>query len=113
MKRREFIAALGGAATWPFAARAQRRGPPIVSILWHGSEERELANPFFHWLVQGFENAGLKPGVNVILDHQYADESDAKYAELAPQMAARRPDLLLAVALPPTLALLKVHGDIP
>src|SRR5829696_2972081 len=28
-------------------------------------------------------------------------------------MAAKRPDLLLAIALPPTLALLKVHGDIP
>jgi len=100
-------------AIWSVAHAQQRRSVPVVAILWHGSEEREQANPFFHWVVQGFENAGLKPGVSVILDHQYADESDAKYAELAPQMAAKRPDLLLAIALPPTLALLKVHGDIP
>ena len=114
MKRREFIGIAGGMAAWPLVAQAQQRGRmPIVSILWHGSEERELANPFFHWVVQGFENAGLKPGVNVILDHQFADESDAKYAELAPLMVAKRPDLLLAIALPPTLALVKVHGEIP
>jgi putative ABC transport system substrate-binding protein len=99
---------------WPLVVQAQQPGKiPVVSILWHGSEEKELANPFFHWVVQGFENAGLKPGVNVILDHQFADESDAKYDQLAPEMAARRPDVLVAIALPPTLALMKVHGDIP
>ena len=105
---------MGCAVVWPAGAEAQQRGRmPVVSILWHGSEEKELANPFFHWVVQGFENAGFRAGINIVLDHQYADESDAKYDELAPMMAARRPDLLVSIALPPTLALMKVHGDIP
>jgi putative ABC transport system substrate-binding protein len=114
MRRREFIGLIGGAAAWPVVAHSQQPGRiPVVSILWHGTEERELANPFYHWVVQGFENAGLKPGVNVIIDHQFADESDAKYNRLAPQMVARRPDVLVAITLPPTLALMKVQGDIP
>jgi putative ABC transport system substrate-binding protein len=114
MRRREFIGLIGGVATWPVLARAQQPGRiPIVSVLWHGTEEKELANPFYYWVVQGFEDAGLKPGVNVILDHQFADESDAKYNQLAPEMAAKRPDVLLAITLPPTLALMKVQGDIP
>jgi putative tryptophan/tyrosine transport system substrate-binding protein len=114
MQRREFIGLIGGAAAWPLAVQAQQRGRmPVVSILWHGSQDREISNPFYHWLVQGFENVDLKPGVNVTLDHQFADESDARYNVLAPQMAARRPDVLLSIALHPTLALKKAHGDVP
>src|SRR5258708_5950822 len=103
MKRREFIGLISGAVAWPLAARAQQPGKiPVVAILWHGTREKEMANPFFHWVVQGFEDVGLKPGVNITLDHQFADESDAKYNVLAPEMAARKPDVLLAIALPPT-----------
>jgi putative ABC transport system substrate-binding protein len=39
MRRREFIAAIGGAATWPVAAHAQQAAMPIVGYL--GSETRE------------------------------------------------------------------------
>jgi putative tryptophan/tyrosine transport system substrate-binding protein len=79
MQRREFIAVIGGAAAWPLAARAQQPGKiPVVGILWHGTREKELSNPFYHWVLQGFEDVGLKPGVNIKLDHQFADESDAR-----------------------------------
>jgi putative tryptophan/tyrosine transport system substrate-binding protein len=95
MRRREFIGLVGTAAAWPVVARAQQpKRMPVVGVLWHGTREKELSNPFYHWVVQGFEDVGLKPGVNITLDHQFADESDARYNLLAPQMAARRPDVL-------------------
>jgi hypothetical protein len=57
------------------------------SWLWHGTREKELSNPFYHWVVQGFEDVGLEPGLNITLDHQFADESDARYNVLAPALS--------------------------
>jgi hypothetical protein len=71
MKRREFIAGLGGAAVWPVVARAQQSGKiPRVGVLWHaGSAEEE--DVYLSVLVKAFNDLGYVEGKNLHLDHRF------------------------------------------
>jgi hypothetical protein len=66
MKRREFIAGLGGAAVLPVAARAQQRTMPIIAWLDVGSEgpPREFVEEFH----RGLAEVGLSVGRDVTVD---------------------------------------------
>jgi putative ABC transport system substrate-binding protein len=69
MRRRAFIAGLGGAVAWPVVARAQLR--PIVGYL-ASSSENDVAKPLVGLFRQGLGQLGFVEGRNVAIEYRWA-----------------------------------------
>jgi putative ABC transport system substrate-binding protein len=82
--RRAFIAALGGAAVLPFAARAQQ-AMPVVGFL--RSSFRIDATHLAAALRSGLAEAGFVDGRNVAIEHRYADNRTEQLPVLAAELA--------------------------
>jgi putative ABC transport system substrate-binding protein len=61
MRRRDFVAALGGAAAWPFAARAQQ-AIPTVPLIYDAIPSE--ATPFVAAFQRGLAEVGFADGQN-------------------------------------------------
>jgi putative tryptophan/tyrosine transport system substrate-binding protein len=71
MRRREFIAALGGAAAWPLVARAQNQPLPVVGFL-SSLSAGALTGPINSFR-SGLQSVGYEDGKNVAIEFRWAD----------------------------------------
>src|SRR5882762_1810478 len=94
MQRREFIAVLGGAvAAWPLAARGQKSLPRIGWLIYGDAK----LGPIDQSLKDALAQAGLLDGRNVEIVFRYANGMPDRLPELAAELVAQKPTLLLAV----------------
>jgi putative tryptophan/tyrosine transport system substrate-binding protein len=71
MRRREFVAGLGGAAAWPLAARAQQMGTRRVGILVPVSENDPYWQARLKVFLAELQKLGWAEGRNVRLDYRW------------------------------------------
>ena len=98
MRRRAFIALLGGAAAaWPLAARAQQRERMrrIGVLLPATADNREFQARLGAFL-QGLQQSGWSIGRNVQIDTRWATAKAAEIRRHAGELAALAPDVILA-----------------
>jgi putative tryptophan/tyrosine transport system substrate-binding protein len=88
MRRRGFIAALGGLATWSFAASAQQPSMPTIGYLsLTSAEERPTLLTAF---LKGLALAGYVPGRNVKIEYRSADGNFDRLPALAAEFVSAR-----------------------
>jgi putative ABC transport system substrate-binding protein len=88
MRRRDFIACLGGVAvTWPLAARAQQPALPVVGFLRSASlaDAASLVTAFR----QGLKDVGFVEGNNVALELRSAEGHADRLPALAAELIQR------------------------
>jgi putative ABC transport system substrate-binding protein len=119
MKRREFIILLGGAAAaWPNLARAQQTAtqhriaifhPAIPTTLLTETGGGSAWRAFFGEL----RRLGYVEGENLIIERYSAEGHHERYADLAREIVARKPDLIVTGTNPVVIAVTAATSTIP
>jgi putative ABC transport system substrate-binding protein len=116
MRRRQFIAGLGGVAAsakWPTIARAQQsRKMPVLGVLWHAENaEGELGR--LEALRAGLEDLGRIEGKNIKIIDTFAAEQYEQFDTNAASLVAVPVDLLFAHTQPAAMAAHRATNKIP
>jgi putative ABC transport system substrate-binding protein len=107
MRRRNFIALLGGAAAWPLAARAQQGGAriPRIGIIDDA--------PIWDHLRQGLHDLGYIEGRNIAIEYRSAEGDFDRLRQAARELASLPVNILVVYGSSATRAARQATSTIP
>jgi putative tryptophan/tyrosine transport system substrate-binding protein len=114
LRRREFIAGLGGAAAWPLAARAQQ-GDRLrrLGVLMPYDENDPVTKAIVAALTQALADLGWTDGRNLRIDLRWFGDDINRIRALAQELAGLRPDIIVTNGTPATVAVQRETRTIP
>jgi len=114
MKRRTFIAALGGVASFSLVAKAQQAERiRRIGVLMAYAESDPEAQTRVAVMREELKNLGWTEGRNIEIDVRFATASMENMTRSAQEIMASRPDLIVSSTTPTTEVLLRQTRSIP
>jgi putative ABC transport system substrate-binding protein len=112
MKRRAFMAALGAAATWPLAARAQQPAKlPTVGFL--GANTPSAQRESTAALVQRLRELGWTDGRNIQIEYRWAEGRFDRSPEMIAELLGLKADVIVTHAPLNVIAAKRATSVIP
>src|SRR5262249_45189705 len=114
IRRREFIAALGGAVAWPLAARAQQ-GDRVrrIGVLMQSDENDLVFKTRLSAFTQALADLGWTDGRNVRMDVRWYGDDINRTPVLGQELVGLQPDIIVTNGTPETIALQRETRTIP
>jgi putative tryptophan/tyrosine transport system substrate-binding protein len=114
MRRREFIAGLGGAVAWPAVARAQQ-APRVrrVGVLLNFDENDSEAQAHLSTFTEGLAELGWTDGRNIRMDVRWGAGNVDRMRMFAKELVNLQPDVILSEGTPTTAALQRETRTVP
>ena len=109
MRRREFIAGLGGAAAWPLAASTQQPALPVIGFV-SGRSPDDSARAAFR---KALSDAGYIEGRNVTVEYHWLEGRYDRVPSLMADLVRRRVAVIATTTAPATLAARAATTTIP
>jgi putative ABC transport system substrate-binding protein len=113
MRRRDFITLLGGAAAWPFAARAQQVGQKYTIGLFSAGIRLPENAPAWIAFLSAMRELGWIEGKNVVFEGRYADNRLERLPALAEELVRLNVDVIVAIGTLAPLAAKRATSTIP
>jgi putative ABC transport system substrate-binding protein len=114
IRRREFIAGLGGAvAAWPLAARAQGDRVRRIGVLMPSDENDPELKRRHSAFTQALADLGWTDGRNVRVDLRWWGDNINRIPALAHELVGLQPDIIVTISIPATAAVQRETLTIP
>jgi putative tryptophan/tyrosine transport system substrate-binding protein len=112
LKRREFMAFLGGAAAWPLSARAQQAGRlPTIGFL--GAATAAVWAPWTAAFEKRLRELGWTKGRTVVIEYRWAEGLSVRFREIATEFVRFNVDAIVTAGNEPVIAAKQVTSIVP
>ena len=114
MRRREFIAYVGGLAAWPTMAGGQTSGRnPLIGVLMAFDQNDPMVQGWMLALSDELRKLGWTKDHNVRIEYRYAGSDVQAMQRFAKELVELNPNVILSSSTPPTKVLLQHTRTIP
>jgi putative ABC transport system substrate-binding protein len=114
MKRREFFGLVGGAATWPLAARAQQsERMRRIGVLMNRTATDPEGQARLAAFQQALQQLGWSDDRNIRIDIRWGEDNIDRERKFAAELVALAPDVILASGTVSVTALQPISGTVP